>query len=206
MDPEKVAISDQITAVVLAGGKARRMGGQDKGLITVARRAMISYVINALSPQVSTLLINANRNSDRYREFGYEVIADSIAGYWGPLSGMASALQSISTPLLVTTPCDSPFVPDDLVARLSGAMNEAGAEISVAHDGERMQPVFSLLRADLSESLDEYLQSGERKIDRWFKSHHCVTADFSDRPETFMNINTPEDVAMAEAKLSANPK
>ena len=178
------------------------MGGEDKGLVDIAGRLMISYVVDALLPQVSVLMINANRNTDRYRELGHKVVVDSIEGYWGPLAGMASAMQVSITPLLVTTPCDCPFVPEDLVERLHRVMRENEAEVCVAHDGERIQPVFSLLSCELVESLLAYLDAGERKIDRWFAQHRCVTADFSDRPETFLNVNTPEDVSAAEARLT----
>lgn len=183
-----------ITAVILAGGEARRMGGQDKGLIELGGRPMIEYVLDNLKPQVSGIIINANRNHDIYRGYGYPVIADERSGYHGPLAGMASCMQVIETALMLTVPCDSPYLPTDLVARLYMKLLEDAADISVAHTGERMQPVFSLLKRSLYDSLRAYLDQGERKIDKWYAKHALTTVDFSDKPETFININSPEDI------------
>ncbi len=192
-----------ITAVILAGGEARRMGGRDKGLVEVDGRPMIEYVLKALRPQVQALLINANRNHESYARFGVPVIADTPPGFNGPLAGMASGMRSAQTPLLVTVPCDSPFVPPDLVRRLAEAMQKSNAEIAVAHNGERMQPVFSLLDTRLLNSLEAFLGRGERKIDLWFGEQRTTVVDFSDRPETFINVNTPEEVTRTEAMMRA---
>lgn len=177
------------------------MGGNDKGLLQVAGRPMIEHVIASLRPQVDCLLINANRNHDTYLRYGLPVIADALAGFQGPLAGMASALHASRTPLLVTVPCDSPFVPASLVLRLAQALLAQDAEIATAHDGERMQPVFSLLRTELLRSLQAFLARGERKIDRWFALHRTAIADFSDQPDTFLNVNTPGEIERVEALL-----
>ncbi len=190
-----------VSGVILAGGEARRMGGSDKGLVTVAGRPMVEYVLESLRPQVDFLLINANRNHDAYTRYGLPVLADALTGFQGPLAGMASALRAVRTPLVVTVPCDSPFVPACLVQRLRDALSASGAEIATAHDGRRMQPVFSLLRVELAESVERFLARGERKIDLWFSGHRTAIADFSDRPETFLNVNTPEEVARVELQL-----
>lgn len=195
---------DDITGVILAGGQARRMGGEDKGLIMLSNKPMIEYIIDAFKPQTGTLIINANRNHEQYSKYGLEIITDELSGYCGPLAGMASALQTVKTDYIVTAPCDSPFVPNDLVERLSHAFEDNNVEISVAHNGERMQPVFCILKKSLQQSLSDYLDSGERKIDRWFKQHQLAIADFSDIPETFDNINTPEDIENALSKLNLN--
>ena len=192
-----------VTGVILAGGRAQRMGGRDKGLIPVAGKPMIAHVIAALEPQVTTLLINANRNLDAYAEHGYPVVQDVVEGYCGPLAGMASAMGAVRTPYILTAPCDSPFVPPDLLRRLAGALQEENAEIGVAHNGDRMQPVFALLACDLLPSLQEFLDAGERKIDRWYAARRTAVADFSDTPDAFLNLNTPEDVAAVEARLGA---
>jgi molybdenum cofactor guanylyltransferase len=192
---------ESVTGVVLAGGAARRMGGSDKGLVRLAGRPMIEYVLDALRPQVGSLLINANRNPDQYGRYGVPVIADERAGFQGPLAGMAAAMQSARTEFMVTAPCDSPFVPADLVRRLAAALETGGADISVAYAEGRLQPVFSLLRTALLGSLVEYLDSGDRKIDLWFSLQRTVTADFSDLPEAFLNINTPDDVREIEARM-----
>jgi len=197
---KKIPKSD-ITGVVLAGGQARRMGGQDKGLIILKGKPMIEYVIDVLKLQVDILLINANRNHDKYSGYGFDIVPDELSGYCGPLAGMASSLSKIETPYLVTAPCDTPFIPDDLVQRLVGALESKNADISVAHNGERIQPVFCLLKKDLLSSINDFLNQGERKIDRWFNQHALAVADFSDIPKTFDNFNTPEDLETAENEL-----
>ena len=196
MDP-----GTEVTGVILAGGQARRMGGRDKGLIEVGGRPMIEYALAALRPQVSAVIINANRNHAIYARYGCPLVADALQGYHGPLAGMASAMLAAQTACLATLPCDSPAVPADLVARLYRGLRGAGAEIVVAHDGERMQPVFSLLRCRLLDSLQAFLQEGERKIDRWYARHQTVCVDFSDCPEAFTNVNTPEDIEQLERVL-----
>lgn len=177
------------------------MGGQDKGLISLDGKPMVAHVLSALQMQVGDLIINANRNLDRYGEFGHRVITDAIGDFSGPLAGMASAMQASKTRYVLTAPCDSPLLPDDLAGRLYSTLRAADAEIAVAHDGERMQPVFALLRRDLLDSLTAFLEGGERKIDRWFAQHRTVTVDFSDKPETFLNVNTHEDRTALEALL-----
>lgn len=189
-----------ITGVILAGGQARRMGGQDKGLIEVSGKPMIEYVIAALQPQVDKIIINANRNHDVYAKYGMPVIADNYEGFNGPLAGMASCMKVIDTEYMITTPCDSPFVPDDLLTRMYTALQDNQADISVADSGDRIQPVFSLLKCTLLDSLQAYLDSGERKIDRWFQQHVMTRVDFSDKPETFLNVNTQEDIKDIEAR------
>ena len=190
------------TAVILAGGMARRMGGQDKGLIEINGRPMIEYIIEALKPQVDNILINANRNIEKYKRYGYPVVSDMMGDYFGPLVGMASGLQACDSDLILTVPCDSPFVPPVLAARLNTALIENQADLSVANDSERMQPVFALIRKQLLDSLLAYLNAGGRKIDTWYAEHDMVLADFSDWPDAFVNINTPEDKALVENKLS----
>jgi molybdopterin-guanine dinucleotide biosynthesis protein A len=200
-------VSRQVTAVVLAGGRARRMGGRDKGLIELNHRPLIEYALAALRGQVDRILINANRNLERYAALGYPVIADSHGGFSGPLAGMASALIEIHTPCLVTVPCDCPALPKDLVARLLSAREQADAQLAVAHDGTRMQPVFALLEHTLLGSLEQYLEAGGHKIDQWYARHRLALADFSDQPQAFINVNTPEDLAqMAQSLGAASPR
>jgi molybdenum cofactor guanylyltransferase len=193
---------EDITAVVLAGGRARRMGGEDKGLVEVAGRPMVAWVLDALRPQVGAVMVNANRNRERYAAVaGCAVMADRIEGYAGPLAGMASALAAAESPLVLTAPCDSPLVSRTLAARLYACLERERAELSVAHDGERLQPVFALLRRHLLGDLLAFLATGERRIDRWYATRRMATADLSDAPDTFLNVNTPEDRAALEARL-----
>ena len=199
---------EDVTAVVLAGGRARRMGGEDKGLLEVAGRPMVAHTIAALRPQAAEVVVNANRNAGAYRAItGCRVIADTVGGFAGPLAGMASALEASATRLLLTAPCDSPLVTEELGPRLHAAMIRAGAEIAVAHDGERMQPVFALLAGGLLPDLLAFLAAGERKIDTWYATRHTVTADFSDILDTFLNVNTPQDRDRLERRLTRrNPE
>ncbi|MCY4470563.1 MAG: molybdenum cofactor guanylyltransferase [Thiotrichales bacterium] len=194
---------DEITAVVLAGGKSRRMGGEDKGLVEVAGRPMVAHTIDALRPQTAEVVVNANRNAGAYRTItGCRVIADTVGDFAGPLAGMASALESSTTRLLLTAPCDSPLVTGELGPRLHAALIRDDAEIAVAHDGERMQPVFALLTRGLLPDLLAFLAAGERKIDTWYATRHAVIADFSDILDTFLNVNTPQERDRLEQRLA----
>lgn len=199
----EAAVRGEITGVILAGGRATRMGGEDKGLLRVAGRPMVEHVLRALRPQVSDLFINANRNLERYREFGVPVVSDFIDGYCGPLAGMASAMKVARTAYLLTVPCDSPFLSADLAARLHRGLLRDGARIAVADSGERLEPVFALLDRTLLPSLLAYLEAGERKIDRWYAQHPMTRVDFADEPGMFHNLNTPEELAAAEATMQA---
>ncbi len=193
-----------ITGVVLAGGRGERMGGIDKGLIPLNGRPMVQYVLEALRPQVGRIFINANRNQAQYAALGYDVVPDSVGGYLGPLAGMASAMRVAATPYVLTAPCDSPLVVADLAQRLYTALVSERADISAAHDGERLHPVFALLRRDLLPSLEAYLAAGERKIDRWFAGHRLAIADFSDLADAFLNVNDPQERAALEARLTGS--
>ena len=190
-----------ITAIVLAGGRATRMSGADKGLIEVAGRPMISYVLEAIAPQVEDILISANRNQDRYAAFGYPVVADEPPHFHGPLAGLASGLRMCRTLLMLSVPCDSPLVAAVLVERLQEALVREGAEIAVAFDGESVQPVFLLLHRTLSSSLEAFLACGGRKVGDWLAQHRVARADLSDCRDTFINVNDPEDRAALEAML-----
>ncbi len=206
-NPEAAVVPrEAITAVIMAGGKGRRMGGQDKGLLEVGGRPLIEYVRDALQPQVGRILINANRNRERYEGFGCPVIEDLSGGYLGPLVGMASGLAASETDYLLAVPCDSPLVPEALAERLYLALQATGAEIAVAHDGSRMQPVFSLLKRELLPNLRQYLQDGGRKIDTWYAQRSTALADFSEYPDAFLNINTEEERQELERKLTGGQR
>lgn len=192
---------DAVTGLVLAGGLARRMGGMDKGLVELVGRPMIEHVLDALRPQVGSLLINANRNIDRYAAYGHPVVSDSLQGFMGPLAGVLTALQRLATEFLVTVPCDAPLVAPDLVGRLHAACVAKDADVAVATDGRRQQPVFLLLRAGMASSLEAYLASGGRKIDTWFAQLRLAEADFSDALDTFVNVNDPDERQRLEARL-----
>lgn len=182
-----------ITGVILAGGQARRMGGIDKALLPFAGQPLIEWVIEGLRPQVHRLLINANRNLESYAAYGIAVIGDLEPGFQGPLAGIRSAMQAACTEWIVTVPCDGPYPAPDLVERLVAALCVAEAELAVATDGVRIQPVYALLPVSLAASLADALSAGERRVDRWYARHRVAHADFSDRPDGFLNINTLAD-------------
>jgi molybdenum cofactor guanylyltransferase len=177
------------------------MGGIDKGLVSINGRPMVNFVIDALRPQVATLLLNANRSHDSYREFGLPVIADADSDFRGPLAGFASGMRLAETPYIAVVPCDSPLLCRDMVQRLYGALLKEGARIAVAHDGSRLQPVFVLLDCTLLDDLAGYLADGGRKIDHWYAQHGYAIADCSDVPESFLNINAPDDKHLLENML-----
>jgi len=184
---------EAITGAILAGGRGSRMGGIDKGLAPLGDKPLIEHILAALGPQVTHLLINANRNIDRYAEYGHPVVKDRLDGHQGPLAGFAALLGACVDDWLVTVPCDTPHIPADLVQRMWSARVDAGAEIAIAHDGRRMQPAHALLPRRLLSDLEAFLDSGERKIDRWYARHAIVEVDFSDQPDAFLNLNRPED-------------
>lgn len=192
---------EHVTAVVLAGGRAQRMGGVDKGLVRLAGRPLVAWVSEALRAQAHVVVINANRNLAQYREHADIVIPDARSGFLGPLAGMAAAMTIAETDYVCTAPCDSPFVPPDLVRRLLAAVVVEGADIACAADSERLQPVFSLIPTRCVDDLNAFLDDGERKIDRWFERHRCTVVDFSDHPHAFLNINTVQDRARIEQQL-----
>jgi len=191
---------------MLAGGLARRMGGQDKGLVMLTGKPMASYVLDTLMPLVGQCVINANRNTLAYADLappGVSVIADSHPGHLGPLAGLSAAIAHLETSHVLMCPCDSPFLEAELVQSLINSIQEHDADIAVAHDGERLQPVFCIVNRRVKSSLDSFLESGERKIDRWFLSHEMVEVDARQYLQSFRNINTRDELAFAEKGLGA---
>jgi molybdenum cofactor guanylyltransferase len=183
-----------ITAVILAGGQGRRMGGQDKGLVAYKNGNLIQYVIAGISRQTDNILINANRNIETYAAFGYPVVQDTMTGFQGPLAGFYAAMSAATTDYILTLPCDGPFVVDSYLERMLDRLTQTDCEMVIASDGERMQPVYALLPVSLQPSLQNFLQQGERKIDRWYQQHRFSLAEFTDDEQLFTNINTPEDI------------
>lgn len=188
----------RISAVILAGGQGRRMGSVDKGLIALQGRPMVEWVLERLRPQVDEVLINANQNLEQYREFGVPVFSDAIGGFAGPLAGLHAGLGHAGHPLVVTAPCDSPFLPTDLVARLADALESEGADLAVARTFEQSHPVFCLCRREVLPHLEDFLSSGGRKIDRWYETLKVVPVQFDDQEAAFSNINTREELGCFE--------
>jgi molybdopterin-guanine dinucleotide biosynthesis protein A len=188
----------RVTGLVLAGGLGRRMGGTDKGLKPLSGRPMVAHVLDRLAPQVDEVLVNANQNAERYAAFGHRVVPDEVGGFAGPLAGLHAGLKAAAHPFLVTVPCDSPFLPLDLVERLLAAMLERHADVAVAKTGDQAHPVFALVRASVLPHLQAFLSGGGRKIDAWYASLAVVEVPFDDEPHAFSNINTADELAAVE--------
>ena len=180
------------------------MGGVDKGLKVLLGKPMVQWALERLSPQVDEVLINANQNADAYSRYGYRVIPDIIAGYAGPLAGLHRALTEARHSLVATVPCDSPFLPLDLVSRLRGALEEKNAALAVARTGDQAHPVFCLCRKDVLGSLESFLQGGGRKIDAWYSTLNAVEVPFKDE-RAFSNINTEAELREAHASALERP-
>ena len=189
---------NKITGVILAGGLGRRMGRIDKGLQELRGRPMTAWVVERLAPQVDELLINANQNGERYAEFGHRVVPDQIPDFAGPLAGLHAALSAAAHPLVATAPCDSPFLPADLISRLFSALTATDADLAVARTFDQPHPVFCLCKRDVLPHLTEFLESGGRKIDRWYATLKVVEVAFDDEAEAFENINTREELGRFE--------
>jgi molybdopterin-guanine dinucleotide biosynthesis protein A len=196
-------LAEQITGLILAGGRAQRMGGIDKGLIPFHQKPLIETTIQRLKAQVGHILINANRNITKYAVYGYPVIMDETPDFSGPLAGFLMGLKNCKTPYLLTTPCDSPLFPEDLGAKLASELEQANLDLVYASSKEAdgkvwAQPVFCLMRANLQDSLISFLDKGDLKIDRWFKELKSGTVIF-DNAQAFANANTPEELQSLEA-------
>jgi len=181
-----------VCGIVLAGGLGRRMGGVDKGLQPFRGKPMAQWAIERLAPQVDELIVNANQNAAEYARFGYRVIADELGGFAGPLAGLHAGLRAASRDLVVTVPCDSPFLPLDLVARLRGALG--ANQLAVAKTGTQPHPVFSLVQRSVCAHLEAFLTAGGRKIDAWYATLKVVEVAFDDEEDAFRNINTREEL------------
>ncbi|MCC8394994.1 molybdenum cofactor guanylyltransferase MobA [Paraburkholderia sp. MMS20-SJTR3] len=197
---------EQITGLVLAGGRGTRMGGVDKGLQTLHGEPLAAHVLRRLAPQTSALLISANRHSDIYAALGSPyratVVADTVAGFPGPLAGLLAGMQAAGSEYLLSAPCDSPWLPTDLAARLAQALDANHADIATvttldAHGDASLHPVFALLRTALADDLGAFLAAGERKVRAWYARHTTVEVVFGDeRP--FYNANSLQELADLE--------
>lgn len=191
-------LESAITGVVLAGGKARRMGGADKGLLELDGKPLWKHVADTLASQLETVVINANRHQDIYQQSGLRVIPDSLADFPGPLAGMLSVLQQEKGDWFLFCPCDTPYIPRDLVARLKAQRNNA--PVVWVHDGERDHPTIALVNRSVAPFLQEYLRSGERRVMVFMRQAGGHAVDFSDFKQAFVNVNTPEELARWQEK------
>jgi len=171
------------------------MGGVDKGLQLLHGKPMAQWALERLAPQVDEVLINCNQNLEAYAKFGHRIVPDEVGGFAGPLAGLHAGLKAAAHSLIVTVPCDSPFLPLDLVSRLNNALRES--DLAVAKTGGQAHPVFSLVRKDVLENLEQFLAGGGRKIDAWYASLKTVEVSFDDEADAFRNINTLEELGKA---------
>ena len=183
-----------ISAVILAGGKACRMGGQDKGLQILGKQSLIQHVIHRLQPQIYQISINANRNQTEYAKFGVPVFSDELPDFQGPLSGMLTALEKTKSDFILFTPCDTPFFPTNLLDKLQSAVENHRALIAYACDEEREHPVFCLMSVQLKEKLRHYLASGERRLLQFMKKNRGISVTFTKEEGNFENFNTMDDL------------
>jgi molybdopterin-guanine dinucleotide biosynthesis protein A len=184
-----------VTGIVLAGGRGSRMGGIDKGLQSLRGKPMVAWVLERLAPQVDEIVLNANQNLEAYAGFGHSVVQDSLGGFVGPLAGLHAGLQAAAHSLAVTVPCDSPFLPLDLVVRLRDSL--ADNDLAVAKTGDQPHPVFALVRRSVLPHLERFLAGGGRKIDAWYATLAVVEVSFDDQPDAFRNINTLDELKNA---------
>jgi len=189
-----------ISAVILAGGRAQRMGEVDKGLCLLDDKPLVAWVAGCIAPQVDEVLVSANRNLERYGALGYRVLPDIIPDFPGPLAGLHSGLAAAVNPLWLSVPCDTPFLPVDLVQRLRAALLKEGAELAVAVVAGRMQPVICLGHESLRANLRAFLERGGRRVGEWQAGLRHVAVPF-DEAESFRNVNTPEELELAERCL-----
>ncbi len=186
-----------VTAVILAGGLGRRMGHVDKGLQLLDGRPLVSWVLQRLAPQAAEVLINANRNRETYAAMGYRVIADQFGEFAGPLAGMHAGLSKAQHEQIAFVPCDTPFLPEDLVARLLEPLRDEGMDLVVARTGTQVHPVICLARRRLLPHLTGFLEGGGRKVEAWYSTLRVVEVDFADQADAFRNLNTPQDLEAA---------
>lgn len=191
--PNKI---QNITAVILAGGQGSRLSGFDKGLLKLNKMPLVQYIIERIQPQVSNIIISANRNIETYSDFGFSVYEDDISDFAGPLAGILKALQQCQSEWLLAIPADSPFVSRDLALRLS--QNIKDNKVAIPHDGKYLQPTFALIHKSLAASLQDFLQQGERKARVWMQQQDHTIIDFSDQANSFININTEDELQNAE--------
>ena len=191
-----------ISAVILAGGQAKRMGGVDKGLQTLHGKPLFQFIYDRLHSQVEHISVNANRNQAIYATAGLPVFGDNIEGFQGPLSGILTALERANTDFVLFVPCDSPFFPDNLLEKLKSAVDFHGVSIAYVHDGEREHPTFCLMARSLKEKLAAYLAAGERRMLQFMRKNGAVSVDFSENNAAFTNINTLDELQQFNVQSS----
>lgn len=190
---------DIIHCVILAGGRARRFDGQDKGLIKVNKIRLIDHVVNHIQPQVSNILISANRNIDEYKKLGFAVLTDNNHNYDGPLAGILSALEYINDGLLAVVPCDMPIIPSDIIARLQQQLITTQADICSVSINDKLQPLLSIMHKHVHKSLNKFLSAGNHKVQDWLAQQNMATLNLDNQFSLF-NINNINDLEEFERR------
>lgn len=185
---------NQVTAVILSGGRGQRMAGEDKGWLELKDEAFIEHALKRLQQQTSNIMISANRTLDRYQQLGIKVVTDQHANYPGPLAGIYAALTAMQTEWLLTVPCDTPLFPGDLLQRFITALQKQPNNIAVASDGQYLQPVFCLIHRSLADSLKSFLDNDGHKTGLWIRQQDPLEVVFDDHELQFTNINTPDEL------------
>lgn len=188
---------DQLTLLILAGGRSRRMQGREKGLISIAGQTMVQHIINRFSSQASMTVISANSSLDSYQQLADMVVTDLQPEYQGPLAGIHAGMLNAKTPFMLVVPCDVPALPSTLIQRLSVCMTDE-TDVVVISIAQRMQPIIALWRTDMVHSLESALKRGIRKVEDWVRSVRFVELDELENQEYYLNVNTPDDIALAE--------
>lgn len=186
-----------VTCVILAGGKARRFDGKDKGLIRVNRSSLIEHVIKQIQPQVKQIFISANRNLDEYKVFGFPVYPDTTDDFAGPLAGILTALEQMEDGLLAVMPCDMPDLPDNIISLLGQQLYQAQADICYVNNNNQTQPLLSIMQKHVQENLQQFLLDGKRKVKDWLQQQNTTMLDLNNQP-VFCNINNIDDLRAFE--------
>ncbi len=194
-------LSDEITIVILAGGRGRRMNQGDKGWVELNQKPLIEHVIDAISRQNSNILISANQSIKRYQALGFPVVSDQLSDFQGPLAGFAAAMEAVETPYILTLPCDAPNIADNYQARMWESLQTNQTDLAVAYDGKRLQSLHALVPIHLRADLIRYLSGQSRKLDTWYSQYAMGLVDFSDQAEQFINLNTPDDLERFSREL-----
>tara|TARA_B100000686_G_C16806728_1_gene991629 strand:- start:8022 stop:8633 length:612 start_codon:yes stop_codon:yes gene_type:complete len=194
----------QVTTLILAGGKSTRMDGQDKGLLNVEGKYIINYIINIAEKYSKKIIVNVNRNFEKYEAMGLVICKDVLDDFQGPLAGIYSGLMMIDTEYMITLPCDGPFIRDIFFKKMISSDNNA--DINVAHDGKRIQPVYCMIKKSVTNNLEGFLKTDQRKIDKWFENNITNLIDFSQYNEMFVNINDKNELEKYKKQILNNIK
>lgn len=189
---------EEITAVILAGGRSSRMAYQDKGLVAFKQQPMIVHILQRLQQQVTEVLISANHNQNIYRQYVERVIADDSPNFPGPMAGICASLRAIRSKYLLIVPCDGPLLPLDLAQRLYFALEKSEQRIATVHDGHYKQPTYSLIHREMLGSAEDFLERNERKLGKWLQLNRAELVDFSDQATAFVNINSRDELLRVE--------